>query len=484
MSKGDRKMTSVGITSYGYHMPWYRLSRKTITAALGALGKGGGAGDKAVASYDEDSISMAVNAGIDCLRYTDKKVDGIIFATTTAPYRERESAGIIATALDLGSGLRTADFTDSLKSGTAAIAFACDAVRAAGKGKYLVCGSDCRLGSPGSSDEMTVGDGAAAVTIGNENVIASFEGSYSLSYDFPDYRRLDRDKFLRSVEDRFAREEGYSKIIPEAVKGFLKKYNMEPADFAKVAFSCPNAREHGAIGTKMGFQPAQIAPALASLTGDLGAASPLVNLVMVLEEAKPGDNILVVSYGNGAEALYFKVNENIKNIPDRGRFQKSLSNTQKLATYEKYLAFRGLLALPIFDEIEGVTELPLVWRSRKEIYALHGTKCKVCGTPQYPPQRICVKCSAVDQMEDYAFGDKKTSLFSFTIDHASPTINPPLIYGYIDFEGGGRYVFELTDCEASSIKTGMPMKMSFRRKYRDEIRGIVGYYWKAVPGRD
>ena len=106
-------MTSVGITSYGYHLPWYRLSRKTISAALGALGKGGGAGDKAVAGYDEDSLSMAVNACIDCLKKTDKRVNGLLLATTTAPYKERESAGIIATALDLGSGLRTADLADS-----------------------------------------------------------------------------------------------------------------------------------------------------------------------------------------------------------------------------------------------------------------------------------------------------------------------------------------------------------------------------------
>jgi len=478
-------MTSVGITSYGYHVPWYRLSRKTISTALGALGKGGGgAGDKAVANFDEDSVSMAVGAGMDCLKSTDKKIDGILFASTTTPYRERESAGIIATALDLGSGLRTADFTDSLKAGTGAILCAIDAVKAAGKGKYLVCGADCRVGSPGSSEEMVFGDGAGAITIGSEDVIATFEGSFSLSYDFPDYRRLDRDRFVRSIEDRFAREEGYAKILPEVVKGFLKKYNMEPNDFAKIAFSCPNAREHATIGAKMGFQATQIVPPLVSVTGDMGAASPFVNLVLVLEEAKPGDNILIVSYGNGAEALYFKVTEGINRITNRGRFQRSLNNIQKISSYEKYLTFRGLLPLAILDELEGATQLPLVWRSRREIYALHGTRCKKCGTPQYPPQRICVICQATDQMEDYSFADRKATLFSFTIDHASPNVNPPLTYGYVDFDGGGRFVFEITDCEPSSLKTKIPVEMSFRRKYRDEIRGIVGYFWKAVPKRD
>lgn len=478
-------MTNVGITAYGYHVPWYRLSRKTISAALGSLGKGsGGGGDKVIANFDEDSLSMAVNAGRDCIRNSDKKVDGLLFATTTSPYRERESAGIIATAMDLGSELRTADFTDSLKAGTGAILSGIDAVKSAGKGTYLICGADCRIGEPGSSDELIFGDGAGAIIIGMENVIATFEGSFSLSYDFPDTRRLDQDQFVRSVEDRFAREEGYAKIIPEVVKGFLGKYGMETKDFARIAFSCPNVKEHRTIGVKLGFQPAQVIPPLASLTGEMGAASPFINLVMVLEEAKPGDNILIVSYGNGAEALHFKVTEAINKVENRGRFKTSLNNNEKVSSYEKYLAFRRLLRLPVFDEIEGTTQLPLIWRSRREIYALHGTRCKKCGTPQYPPQRICVNCQTTDQMEDYSFADKNATLFSFTIDHASPTVNPPLTYGYVDFQGGGRYVFDITDCEPSQLKTGMPVEMSFRRKYRDEIRGIVGYYWKAVPRRD
>jgi len=478
-------MTIAGITSYGYHIPWYRLSRKTIATALGAMGKGsGGAGEKAVANFDEDSVSMAVEAGRDCLNGTDGRIDGLLFASTTPPYNERESAGIIATAMDLGSGLRTADFTDSLKAGTSAILFACDAVKASGKGIYLVCGADCRLGAPGSAEEMLIGDGAAAVTIGSEGVIATLENSCSLSYDFPDYRRLSNDRFLHSVEDRFAREEGYSKIIPKVIKGLLKKCDLEAKDFSKIAYSCTNTREHASIGAKLGFQPDQIQTPLVSVAGDMGVASPFVNLVAMLEEAKPGDKIMVVSYGNGAEALFFQVTEEITKVRDRGRFQKSLNDNMKINTYEKYLAFRGLVPLAVLDTIENVTQLPLVWRSRREIYALHGTRCKNCGTPQFPPQRICVNCQATDQMEDYGFADKKGTLFSFTIDHASPTINPPLIYGYVNFESGGKFVFELTDCEPDSLKTGMPLKMSFRRKYRDEIRGIVGYFWKAVPERD
>jgi 3-hydroxy-3-methylglutaryl CoA synthase len=480
-------MTGVGIVSYGFHVPWYRLSRKTISSSLGALGKGSGGGDKAVANFDEDSISMAVGAGIDSLKdMTDRQINGVLFASTTAPYLERESASIIATALDLGSDVRTADFTDACKAGTSAILFACDTVRADGKGTYLVCGSDSRLGVPGSGEETTFGDGAGAVTIGTEGVIATLEGYYTLSYDFPDYRRLDGDKFVRSVEDRFAREEGYGKIIPEAIAGFLKKYNMEAKDFARVAYACPNARVHASIGKGLGFTPEQILPSFLKVTGELGTAFPNIALTAVLEEAKPGDNILIVGYGSGAEVLFFKVTGEIEKVANRGRFQKALETNEQISSYDKYLAFRKLITLPVLQEPEANTQLPLVWRNRRSHYALHGTKCKVCGTAQYPPQRICVNpdCLAVDQMEDYSFADKNATLFSSTIDHASPYVNPPLLYGYIDFDGGGRFVFEITDCNPDELKPGMPMRMSFRRKYIDEVRGIVGYFWKATPKRD
>ena len=480
-------MSGTGIISYGYHLPWYRMNRKSIAAALGALGKGSYTqGEKVVANYDEDSVSMAVNACFDCLKNDNaNNVKGLLFASTTAPYRERESAGIIGTALNLNPNIRTADFGDSLKAGTSALLFALDAVKA-GHGNFLVCGSDCRQGMPGSNEEMLFGDGAAALLIGNNNAIATLEGSYSVSYDFPDYRRLSGDKYVRSTEDRFSREEGYQKILPEAIKGLMQKCNLEAKDVTKIAYPCTNIREHSSVGSKLGFQPSQIQQPLLALTGEMGTASPLMSLVIALEEANPGDKIIIASYGNGAEALCFKVTDEILKVTNRGRFQKSLANNRKLNSYEKFLVFKGLLQTAVFDELVAGTQISLVWRNRKMIYALHGTRCKKCGTPQYPSQRVCVNpdCQAIDQMEDYSFADKPAKLFSYTLDHASACPNPPLIYGFIDFEGGGRFVFDITDCEPDMLKTGMPMKMSFRRKYLDELRGIVGYYWKAVPERE
>jgi 3-hydroxy-3-methylglutaryl CoA synthase/uncharacterized OB-fold protein len=452
---------------------------------MGWLSPGALPGEKAIANYDEDSLTMAVAAGVDCLKGTDRaEVDSLYFASTTFPYREKQSAAIIATALDLSPNIRTADFANSLKAGTGAILSACDSVKTKGVRNILVCGSDYRLGKPGSSQEMVSGDGAAALLLSSNGVIASLEGWYSASYDFPDYRRSEDDKFVRSAEDRFIREEGYAKFIPEAILGLLRKCGLEAKDFAKVAYPCLNFREHAAIGKRLGFQPGQIQEPLFTAIGESGTASPLMLLVAMLEEAKPGDNILLTSYGNGAEALLFKVTEEIEKVRDRERLKKCLAFKKDLTSYEKYLAFRGIIPVEVGSGGEvAPTQLPLTWRGRKVILALYGSKCKRCGTPQYPPQRICVNpsCGAVDEMEDYCFSDKRGVVFSYTADHVASSIDPPLLYGMIDFDGGGRFVFELTDCERNSLKIGMPVEMSLRRKYLDELRGIHGYCWKAIP---
>jgi 3-hydroxy-3-methylglutaryl CoA synthase/uncharacterized OB-fold protein len=481
-------MAGIGISAYGVYIPRYRLSRKTISGAMGWLSPGALPGEKAVTNYDEDSLTMAVAAGINCLKGADRaEVDSLYFASTTFPYREKESGAIIGTALDLSPNIRTADMANSLKAGTGAIITACDSVKAQGAKSILVCGSDYRLARPGSPQEMVFGDGAAAVLLGSSGVIASLEGSYSVSYDFPDYRRSENDKFVRATEDRFIREEGYTKFISGAILGLLKKCKLEAKDISKVAYPCLNLRQHATIGKRLGFQPEQVQEPLFTAIGEAGTASPLILLVAMLEEAKPGNNILLTSYGNGAEALLFKVTGEIERVRGRERLKKQLAFKRELASYEKYLAFRGIIPIEVGVNGEvAPTQLPLTWRERKAILALYGSKCQRCGTPQYPPQRICVNpdCGAVDEMEDYCFSDKKGVVFSYTADHVASSIDPPLLYGLIDFDGGGRFVFEITDCEHDSLKVGMSVEMSLRRKYLDEPRGIHGYFWKATPIRE
>jgi hydroxymethylglutaryl-CoA synthase len=478
----------VGIKSYGAYIPRYRMNHNTIFGAVGFLGSFPPPGESAVANYDEDSLTMAVAAGIDCVTGIKREaLGGLYLATTSQPYMVRQNSALVATALDLPPHIRTADFVGSAKSGTTALLSALDTVKGETSSSILVCASDCRLSRPGSSQESIYGDGAASLLIGNDDVIATFGGSFSVSYDFPDRWRASGEKFEHAWEDRFIRDSGYGPFVLEVISGLLKKYSLRIKDFARIAYPGLYAREHGAVAKQLGADPGQLQDTLLSTIGDTGAASPLMMLVAALEDARPGDKILVTSFGNGGDALFFQVTDKIKGVTARRAVKKHLASKKDLASYEKYLAFRNLapMDLGMRGEIRVRTPMSALFRERKAVLSLVGSKCKKCGTPQYPYQRVCVNpdCGAIDQMEDYRFSDKKAVIFTYTGDNLAASIDPPLVYGLVDFDGGGRYWFDFTDCDLDSIKVGMPVEMTFRSRYVDEASGVHGYSWKATPIR-
>ena len=478
-----------GITSYGAYIPMYRINRMTIYQALGWLNPASLLpGEKAVANYDEDSITMAVAAAMDCLNgFEREKVDGLFFATTTAPYKERQNAGIIASAIDLRPEVRTADFTASIKAGSGALISAYDAVVSGSAQNVMVCAADCRLGKPGGYQEEMYGDAGAAFLLGNEGVIASIEGTHSLSYDFMDHWRSADDTYNRSWEDRWIRDEGYGKFISEAISGLMEKHSLQAADIAKVVYPCIYVAAHAGIGRKLGFETTQIQDHMFTTVGHTGTAYPLAVLVAALEDAKPGDKIIVASYGNGSDAILLQVTDEIEKARDRRGIGKHLASKKDLNLYEKYVTFREVLAIDTGGRGDEVapTQASILFRERRMLMGLCGSKCRKCGTAQYPPQEICAnpKCGAVNEMDDYRFSDKGGRLFTYTGDVLAFTPSPPAIYGMVDFDGGGRWLFDLTDCELDAIEVGMPVEMSFRRKYHDARRGVHVYFWKATPIR-
>ncbi len=479
-----------GIVSYGSYLPLNRINRDTVSKAMGWLHQATYMkGEKCVANFDEDSVTMAVAAAMNCLEgYERNNVGGLYFATTTSPFKERGCADVIRTALDLTSHIKTADFSGSTSAGTSALIAALNGIDAASAERILLCVSDVRLGKPGSSQELSFSDGAASLLLGTEGVIATYEGSYSVSYDFPDHWRAENDKTDRAWEDRFGREEGYRKFIPEAISGLLSQYNVSLQDIAKVIFPGMYPRDHAAICKRMGFDPSQVQDHLMTVMGNTGTCYPLALLVAALEDSKPGDRMIVAGFGNGSDALLFQVTDEIEKAQGQRKGTKRyLESKRELNSYEKYLAFRNLISPEGGIRAEAIpyTAMSLVWRDRREILGLCGTRCKKCGTPQYPAQKVCVnpECGAIDEMEPYRFSDRKGTIFSFTGDLLAFTPQPPGIYAVVDFDGGGRFWFDVTDCDVESMEIGMPVEMSFRRRYVDERGGIVGYFWKAVPVR-
>jgi len=476
----------VGIKSYGAHIPRFRLDRNIMQMSLLFLGFAPLRGEKAVANWDEDSVTMAVAAATDCLQGEDaSKVDGLYFASTSQPYALRQNAGIVAAALDLGTGTRTADFTDSTKSGTSALLSAADAIAAGSLNNCLVCAADMRVSKVASNGDYTYGDGAAAFLLGKDDVVANIEGTYSTTHDFVDRRRLEGERLEHMWEERFIRDAGYMKFIPEVVAGLVNKYKLNLKDFSKVIYACAFGGAHAALGRTLGLTPEQIQDPMLTTVGDTGVAHSLMMLVAALEDAKAGDKIMVVSFGQGCDAFYLTVTDKISKIKGKKGIKRNLANKAALGSYEKYLAFRKQMPceIGIRGEETIFTSFSVVSRDNRELYGMVGFKCKKCGTPSYPPQRICPNpdCGAVDNYEPYRFTDKKATRFTYTSDFLAPSIDPPASYGFVDFEGGGRAGVDLTDCDANALKVGMPLELTFRIKYADEKRADVNYGWKAMP---
>ncbi|ACL05597.1 protein of unknown function DUF35 [Desulfatibacillum aliphaticivorans] len=481
-----------GICSYGGYVPRYRLNRGLVYGAMGWMNPANIAnarGEKAVANFDEDSITMAVAAGIDALKGVDKStVGGVYYASTTMPYKERLNAGIITAALGLNDQIRAADFSGGIKAGTTALLAALEGVAAKGVDNVVVTASDCRLGKPASPQELIFGDAAAALVVGSENVIAEFKGAFSTTYDFVDHYRGETAKFDRAWEDRWIRDLGFAQLVPEAVQGLLEKTGLAMTDFAKVVYPCHYGAARKGLNKKLGITPEQDQSNLQVEIGETGTPHSLVMFVKALEEAKPGDKILLVSFGSGCDALAFEVTENITKLAPRAAITGSLANRADLDNYTKYLIWRDILPgdAGLRSEEDLWTRWSQLWRKRREVLGLWGTKCQACGTVQYPKQRICVnpECGAADQMEEYCFADKVGKIASYTGDNLAASVNPPAIYGQVVFEEGGKYMFDFTDCDLDSLATGMPVVVSFRRKYSDKHRDIAGYFWKAVPKRE
>ncbi|MFP4532501.1 MAG: SDR family NAD(P)-dependent oxidoreductase [Desulfobacterales bacterium] len=479
----------IGITDYGAYIPRLRLNRMAIYENMGWFAPAivmVAQGERSMCNWDEDAITMAVTASKECIKqHRKEQVEGLMLASTTFPFADRQNAGILSTALNLRADIMTADFTSSQKAGTNALLAAIESVKSGERESVLVSATDKRETKPAYFHEMWFGDGAAAFLIGNTDVIAEFKGSYSVSYDFIDHYRGALKRYDYNWEERWVRDEGYSKIIPEAVNGLLAKLNITMDDVDKLVYPCFFKAEHKKIAKKLGADPEKVADNLHEVCGDTGCAHPMLMMTAALDEAKPGDRILMASFGQGCSAFYFVVTENILNLKPRDKFKKTLENKETIDKYPKFLEFRDLIQpdMGIRAEAPTQTALTTLWRRRKMILGLVGGKCTKCQTPQFPKTDVCVNphCRGRHTQEDYEFADIPAKIKTYTGDLLAVSVDPPHTYGMIQFEGGGRFMADFTDCKLDELKVGLPVYMVFRKRTEDKNRGFVNYFWKAAP---
>jgi 3-hydroxy-3-methylglutaryl CoA synthase len=470
----------VGITSYGAYVPYLRLP-------LGAIGGGGKRGEgpvpeKAVANWDEDAVTMAVAAATACLAGIDRStIDGVLFASTSYAFKEKQAAAIVAKALDLRRDVLTADIGDSLRCGATALRSAVDSIKAGSAKRLLVLVGDTRMAAPRSALEANLGDGGAAFLIGEADVAATIVASHSISDEIIDVWRTDGDPFVHTWEDRFVVDHGYRHSVREVVTGLLKKQGLAAKDFKKVVLYGPDARSHATVVRELGFNPTeQVQDPLFGKVGNTGAAFTPMLLAAALEEAKPGDRLLVVTYGDGADAFVVEVTPAIEKLRDRRAVRWHLARRGELASYDTYLRFRQLLATEHDRRASAGLSATKHFRDRDEEVSLLAQKCRKCGQVQYPHQRVCFTCFAKDEFDKVRLSDKIGHLRSFTFDNFAGSPSPPLVATVTEVEGARLYI-QMTDASPKEVKLKLPVELTFRRIH--EAGGTPNYYWKCTPAR-
>lgn len=468
----------VGIVSFGVYVPWHRLKRSSIKEGL--------PGNIAVGSFDEDSITMAVEAGLICLEgFKRESIDGVFIASTTTPYKEGQSAAVVATALDLRSDLMTVDFTNSLRSSTTALILAADTIKSGSRHNILVIASEHYRTAPGSDWEQDCGDGAVAFLVSDKDAIASIEGSYSSCRYIMDFWRSQEDTYVRSGESRFYVAEGYIPAATEAIAGVLKKQGIDKKDITKIIMPIPGENKQGSLARNLGFDKNnKLQGSLYESIGDTGVAYVPMLLASAFAEAKEGDLILACSYGEGSDAIILKVTNKIDTAKNAKNLNKSFSYKKEFEDYKTYLQLRCLFPVQRIPYPLGEVSIVRVTAEIDQNVRLYGVKCKACGAIQFPPQRVCIKCQTKDQFDTIRLSDKKGTLFTFSMDF-TPTFAAqtptPTVIPIVNFDGGGRIQCFMTDFDLNELSINMPVEMTFRNmNFRG---GVHNYSWKCKPLR-
>ncbi len=465
-----------GITAYGAYLPRYRLTAKMINEAWG---RPGGRGEKAVGYFDEDSLTMGLSAMYHCLSGDDiERVDGLYFASTTSPFKEKLASTEMAMILNLSPEARTLDIGHSLRSGTSALLTAIEAVRAGSLNSAIVVASDCsRLEVPGGFNEAAWGDGAAALAVGRENVLLNLLHYYCYSDELTHFWRRSDDRYVKSEDVRFPQVMGYARIMESAIGNTLRNTQYKPADFAKVVVDAPDLRSHQALMRKFGFDPkVQAQDPLIGVIGSLGTAHSLVMLVAALQGVKPGDKVLLASYGDGSDVLILEATDALVEFQKGADFNALLDPKVLMSSYTMYLAFKKTFESEFQDYYSSISAL---FRERDRFSRLLGGRCKNCGYITTLALRVCPNCRKKDQLENMRLA-RRGVVFTFTQEWYYPSPEPPTTLAVVDLEGGGRIYCQMTDCsDPSIVKIGMPVEMTVR-KYHEAL-DLPHYFWKCKP---
>jgi 3-hydroxy-3-methylglutaryl CoA synthase/uncharacterized OB-fold protein len=466
-----------GIVSIAGYVPYRRLQRSSVREFFGS---GGGKGTRSVASHDEDTTTMGVEAARSALRAAPGAApDQLWFATASPAYLDKTNATTVHAALRQPSHVAAFDFGGALRSSVGALR---TALGASGLGTTLVVVSDLRDGLPTSTDEAGGGDAAAAVLIADDApgtpVIAEYLGGASVSDEFLDRWRTPGDRRSKVWEERFG-ETRYVPLGTEAWESGLKAAGLTTDQVDHVVVTGMHGRAAKALTRKLGVADGALADDLTTQVGQSGSAHVGLVLASMIEQSTPGQVVAVVSLADGADTLFFRTTDALAAWSAPTPVAVQIAAAADLP-YAKFLSWRGMVTPepPRRPEPQRVSS-SAAWRNEEWKFGFVGSRDRSSEAVHLPPSRISREGGAVDDMESVDRADTEATIATYTIDHLSYSASPPIVFAVLDFDGGGRFPVELTDVDATTVDIGDRVSMTFRKLYTAD--GIHDYFWKAKP---
>jgi len=475
-------MAEFGISAFGAYVPRLRIDRALIADAHAWAApslRGAARGARAFTSWDEDAITMAVEAARDAIGPGDATgVTALRLASTNLPYADLQNAAIVARAIGAPAGIASSDAAGSQRAGTSALLQALK-----GGERALVIGSDNPFARPASAQELSFGAGAAAFLVSDERVAARLIGSATVTDVFVDHFRAAEAESDYHWEERWVRDEGYAKIVPAAVKAALADAQLAIGDIQHFVMPSYLKGAADAVARKLKFA-GTVAGGLEDGVGYAGAAHALLMLAAALETAAPGDRILLVGFGQGADALIFQATDAIAEArPARG-VAGSIADALPTDSYLRLLSFYGGIEMEWGMRSEKSAKTPLTeqYRSGYQLEGFNAGRCDACGTLQFPQLQYCVRCQApAERFAQVPLRDETATVLTSTADWLSYHPAPPLWVGFVEFPGGARVMMEMVDIGKGGIDTGARLRMVYRIKEKDRQRGYNRYFWKSTP---
>jgi hydroxymethylglutaryl-CoA synthase len=346
-----RPARDVGLIGYGAYVPRYRLPASEV-ARVWTEGTGGlPIKEKAVPGLDEDVATMSVEAARNALARAGidpTQIRAVWVGSESHPYAVKPTSTIVAEALGAVPNTQAADWQFACKAGTEAVQAAIGFVGSGMAHYALAIGMDTAQGRPGDALEYTAGAGGAAFLVGPaEESLAIFEGSYSFVTDTPDFWRRQHEKYPEHGQ-RFTGEPAYFRHVTTAAQRLMEMTHTQASDYRYAVFHQPNVKFPQRAGKTLGFNEEQIKTGLlVGVIGNTYAGSAMIGLTAVLDEAKPGDRILLVSFGSGAgsDAFALRVTDAITERQSRAPKTRDYIARRTVIDYATYARLRGKLVM-------------------------------------------------------------------------------------------------------------------------------------------